>query len=371
VTLGTVGLAAAIVSAAIIHLAMRWGTGLIAAAVISIGSIACTYQLVYATLYYGHVVAGALVLLSFAITVRPNVGLFGMFVAGLLAGLAISVEYTAALFSAWVVLVGIATRIGIRRKKSLLPIGSFVAGHIAPLGLLAYYHQQVTGSPFRVPYTLESNDLFSYHREGMGIPIAFPTSEATIGLLVGPTTGLLWYAFIVVASVPGIYLLARHQGKVAATLICLTFASLCVVIAGFPTWHGGLSTGPRLLLPALPLLIAPATLGLNAMSWKGAITTGIRILFGVVLAISFVAMVAFSAAGGRMPVAVTDPWQQFLLPMIRENQLEGHVGKWLAPSLDATAALTLTLLITGAIASLPILLAWWLAPREKSSATNN
>lgn len=369
VTLGTVGLAGAISATVIFLLALRWGTGFFSATVVGVGSVACTYQLVYATLFYGHIVAGSLILLSFFIAVRPRVGSSGMFVAGTLAGLAIAVEYTAALFSVWMTLIGLLSRMGIRKKQSILPIFAFVMGNVPPLCALAYYHQQVTGSPFRVPYTLESNELFAYHREGMGIPIAFPKWEAVVGLLVGPTTGLFWYAFLVVASIPGICFLFRQQ-RLAATLVCLTFTSLFFVIAGFPSWHGGLSTGPRLLLPALPLLIVPASLGLSLSMFGRWFERGFQCIVGVAMVLSLIAITALNVAGGRIPVAVTDPWQQYLLPMIRDYRLEGHIGKWLMPMTDATAALSLTIVIIGFLAMGPILLAWKWQPSEKNSKSS-
>ncbi|MBX9656366.1 hypothetical protein K2Y11_22340 [bacterium] len=365
VTLGTVGLAGAISATMTFLLALRWGAGLLSATVVGVGSIGCTYQLVYATLFYGHLVAGMLILLSLFIVVRPNVGSLGMFMAGTLAGWAITVEYTAALFSGWTILIGTISRLGIRRKRSILPIASFGMGHVAPMGALAYYHQQVTGSPFRVPYTLEANDLFAYHREGLGIPIAVPTWEAVSGLLIGPTTGLLWYAFIVVFSIPGLSLLFTRKCTGVA-LICLTFTSLFCVIAGFPNWHGGLSTGPRLLLPALPLVIVPAALGLCVTRFGYGIEKSCQIVVGVVLTLSLMGITALNSAGGRMPVAVTDPWQQYLLPMIRENRLEGHIGKWLMPTLDASVALCVTIVIVALLAMGPILLAWRCTPHEKN-----
>lgn len=366
VTLGTVGLAGAISATMTFLLALRWGAGLLSATVVGVGSIGCTYQFVYATLFYGHLVAGMLILLSFVIVVRPNVGSLGMFLAGTLAGLAITVEYTAALFSGWTIFIGTISRVGIRSKRSILPIASFGMGHLAPMGALAYYHHQVTGSPFRVPYTLEANDLFAYHREGLGVPIAVPTWEAVSGLLIGPTTGLLWYAFIVVFSIRGLYLLFRRN-IAGVTLISLTFTSLFCVIAGFPTWHGGLSTGPRLLLPALPLLIVPAAFGLCCSRLGHGIGKSFHLFAGVALTLSLVGMTALNSAGGRMPVAVTNPWQQYLLPMIQENRLEGHIGKWLMPKMDATATLCLTIAFVGLLAIGPILLAWRWPPSEKNS----
>ena len=371
VTLGTVGFAAALSAASLFLLALQWGVRPLAATIIAVASIAATYQLIYATLYYGHLLAGCLVLLSFAIFVRPGNSIVAMFLAGTLAGLAITVEYTAVIFSAVAMVIGTLSQLGFRKRRSILPLFAFGAGHIVPLMMLGYYHSLVTGSPFRVPYTLEADELFAYHREGMGVPIHLPTLEAVQGLIIGPTTGLLWYAAIVLGSLPGLFMLARRSRVSAAFLASLTFGALFVVIAGFPNWHGGLSTGPRLLLPALPLVIAPVVVwfGYSPNQKTGWwIQRVLQVSMFVIMMVSLPALVAFNTAGGRMPSMITDPWQQYLKPALDENRLEGHVGKWMNLGLDATLSLGLTVIIVSLLAITPILLAWrWDAGARRST----
>ena len=226
---------------------------------------------------------------------------------------------------------------------------------------LGYYHILVTGSAFRVPYTLESNELFAYHREGVGLPIHMPKWYAARGLLTGKTTGLLYYAFMVMGAVPGLFLLVRQKRILVASTIGLTFSFLFLVISGFPSWHGGFSTGPRLLLPALSMIILPAAVWFDCKPKTfpiGWIHQGLRWVFVIGMSVSLGGIVALNAAGGRMPFMWTDPWSQYLQPALKENRLEGHIGKWLDIGLDPTLSLGATVIIIAVVASVPILLAW-------------
>ncbi len=80
-----------------------------------------------------------------------------------------------------------------------------------------------------------------------------------VGLLVGPSRGLIWYSPALLLAIGGVGWFWRHSRAVLAG--CLALALVYVLLYGkWYMWHGGYSWGPRFLVPALPflaLLIGP------------------------------------------------------------------------------------------------------------------
>jgi hypothetical protein len=76
---------------------------------------------------------------------------------------------------------------------------------------------------------------------------------AIAGLLISPGRGLLWYspAIIAVAAVPGA-VFKRLEGR----LVVIVAAAYLAEHSIWMSWAGGWSWGPRLLLPAMPGLMA-------------------------------------------------------------------------------------------------------------------
>ena len=102
----------------------------------------------------------------------------------------------------------------------------------------------------------------------------------TFGLLLSPGRGLVVFAPVAVLA-----LLALRRVPAPARVLCgLVPLTLLLVSARWFSWHGASSWGPRLLLPALPLLAAPAVLLPRAVS-RGAVAVGIGVnLLGVLVA---------------------------------------------------------------------------------------
>jgi 4-amino-4-deoxy-L-arabinose transferase-like glycosyltransferase len=123
-------------------------------------------------------------------------------------------------------------------------------------------------------YVLASNFLlFGDAREFgySGETFSTPLSEGLIELTFGWARGVIWFAPLVLLAPWGFYRLIK-LGKLSPALI-MGFAATAYVIL-LSQWHGyggGNCWGPRLLLPALPLMIllAAGALESKMMRWIG------------------------------------------------------------------------------------------------------
>lgn len=343
VTLGTVGLVSACSAFWMVRLLTRWGVGSRSALVTALATSVGSMMQAYGTLYYGHAVAAGLLIVVLGLLAHRNPGPGRSLWAGLLSGAAVAVEYPAALVVGvfGVFLVGRA--LVDRRGPGTGTILSFALGVAIPIVPLGLYHQWVTGSPLRVPYTLEVEEAFAYHREGTGVPIGGPTAEAVWGMLVGPSRGLIWYAPMLLAALPGCFLMVRYGRGATLAVILLSAGGLFVAIAGFPTWHGGLATGPRLLGPIMPMAMLPAAFFWDAMErrrwwWFAALV--------LLISSGWIAMI--NAVGGRVPVGVRSIVGDYVRPALARGTVDGHLGRWILESLnvsDPTFGLVITIVV--------------------------
>ncbi|MBP7675847.1 MAG: hypothetical protein KBB14_05950 [Thermoanaerobaculia bacterium] len=90
----------------------------------------------------------------------------------------------------------------------------------------------------------------------VGLPFDHPLSEGLAGLLISPGRGLLFFAPVAFLA-PFVFRRLSNPARVLCGILPLV---LLLVVARWFSWHGASCWGPRLLLPALPLLAAPAVL---------------------------------------------------------------------------------------------------------------
>lgn len=127
-------------------------------------------------------------------------------------------------------------------------------------------------------------------------------------------------------------MLTQRRTRLALTIIAIS-GGLLWINAGYPTWHGGWSTGPRFLLPAIPLLFIPIGywLAFKPTHPVARILNGAaKSVWGILAMASFLIMVAFTVAGGRIDDSIEQPLSQYLIPTLTRGQVEGHLGAWVA-----------------------------------------
>jgi hypothetical protein len=134
-------------------------------------------------------------------------------------------------------------------------------------------------------------------------------------LLWGGYRGLLFYAPVVAASLPGWVVLGMRRFWGMALVTALIVATVFLVNLSYPKWEGGWCTGPRLLVPLLPFAMLPvaALLGRGVRPATVPITV-LALAGGVVILL-------FQGAGARVPQYVADPLHDAVWPVWRGDPI--------------------------------------------------
>ncbi|MDR3637571.1 MAG: hypothetical protein P4L84_27445 [Isosphaeraceae bacterium] len=338
VTLATSGLSTALAGALLVSLARDLGCSrrraLLVGLAYGLGTPAC----VYATLGYGHQASGFALLASIALLWREPSGRDGprMAFAGFLAAYAAIIELQVGPVSALLGLYLLAQVIGGRRRPSAL--GEFALGAAGPTLLLLGYNQVAFGSPWDMGYFHEVARIFrDVHSEANPLGLRRPSPDRGVALLWGSYRGLLYYAPILLLSLPGWVALGVRRFWGLATVSASIVLAVFAVNLSYPEWTGGWSTGPRLLLPLLPFAMLPVA-GLLARGGRGPVAAA------VVLGLAGACLIfLFLGVGGRIPHQypggeLRDPLLQVVWPLWRGDPLpRWWVGRRFAQNLVALA----------------------------------
>ena len=223
----------------------------------------------YGTAFYAHAVSGALVTGACFVCLRASdLRRQGRsaFLLGLLLGAAAAADYVHALVLPIVVVYLLAEHKlgwpGSRTEAIRLLAGP--AGLAIPMLFLATYGTACFGSPIKTAY-----DYATSPDGGAGVAqlsaddplpgFSAPLARGLSDLLFGGGEvqwPLLWTSPVLVAWLPGIWLLARRS-RAAAWLIGATPLLIVLVMAKFRAYWGGHVADGRYIVPALPLLILP------------------------------------------------------------------------------------------------------------------
>jgi hypothetical protein len=324
-TIATSGLAAAVSSSLVFLILRRWGADPSVAASAALALAFASPTQVYSTLFYGHTLAGMFAVASVAVFDGESSSLTKSVFSGLFAGLAVVSEYTMAVFVATMLIVGAASGVARSRYESrrLFNAVAFLLGGLGAAVLLGWYHWKVTGDPFTPAYRYEIQpDFAAVHAKGGGIPLSSLQPGAMHGLLVHPSIGLLWFAPAVVWAIPGLIGLMRSRRR-TAFVTALSSLLLFFAVACFPNWNGGLATGPRFLVPMLPLLFLAVGWGWHVAS-QSSVGKWLLGLSAPVVAASAIFVTSTNIAGARKPFEV--PTLDFIRSA--ELQRERNVVDW-------------------------------------------
>jgi hypothetical protein len=244
-----------------------------------------TLLLPFATLFFDHVLAAALGFAAFVVLLRARDSVRDTLlptVAGVLAGLAVVVEFPLGLVA--IVLAAYAAA----GERPLRRVVAYGAGAVVGVLPLLAFNAWAFGSPFTLSYT---NALTA--PVGPGTPsvganssglygVGVPDPRAALSLLVSEK-GLLVVTPLAVVALFGLPLLWR-MGRRAEALVCGAVPLLFLIYnAGYYLPYGGQSPGPRFLVPMLPFLAVPLAAVLRA---RPLVVTGIGLASVGVMALA-------------------------------------------------------------------------------------
>lgn len=283
-----------------------------------------TLALPYATLFYGHQLMASLVLIAFALLVHSRhvhdrtASPARLGLAGALLGLAVAVEYPAALAAGPICVYAAVT---LRPRMRLLWL---VAGMAGPGLALAAYHWLVFGSPFALPYDFSTQP----HRgQGFFMGLGAIDGHALSSILFSAYRGLFYTAPWLLVAVPGAVFLVRERRLWPEALVCMAVVLLFVWLnASLVDWQGGWAMGPRYLIPAIPFLAVLASGAVPLASRTSPLTgrlasRGASIVFALAALYSAFVMLAGAAVKPEVPVHIKRPVSGFVLPRLYSGEL--------------------------------------------------
>jgi hypothetical protein len=319
-TVWAVSLPSALAVVTLYQLALMIGASPAAAAAIVLAYAFGTLALPYSTLFYGHQLAAAVLILAFGLLARARPGAIPssprrLFAAGLLLGAGVAIEYPGAL---GLVAVGLYAAAVVRPWPRLLWLA---AGALVPGLALAAYHTAAWGGPLLLPGHFSSDPP---RQRGVFMGIAWPSLDLAGKILFSQTRGLFRHAPWLMLWVPGVILLARRTRfraeAAACALVPLLYLWFNSSLTTSPSdWHAGWGIGPRHLVAALPFF----ALGVAAL-FAFVDATRRRLLwaaFAGLAAWSVVLMFVATAVRPEVPTWYDRPFAEFLFPSFRSGQL--------------------------------------------------
>ncbi len=292
-------------------------TALVATSLVCLG----TPILPYATSFYGHVPAAAMLTVALA-SIDPAGPVRRLPLAGACLAAAVGCEYLTLVPG--VVIGAYALAAGERRALGAR-LGRLALGALPVAALVGAYHTACFGAPWSTGYAhLASPTFVAGHAHGvMGVGLPSPT--AMVGLLFGTRRGLFYLAPISLLGALGLSIAPpaaaaarpdagpRWLGRdPIVTIGALALVALYLANAGYYMWWGGSSAGPRHLVPALPAL----AFGLARVWQRARARPWVAAIGGLSIAI----MLGLTAAGIEAP-ETGDVLFDFVLPRLSAGRV--------------------------------------------------
>jgi hypothetical protein len=257
--------------------------------------------------------------------------------AGLLAGLAVILEYQAILVS--VVLAIYALH---RYRDRVWP---FAAATLPPVIALGAYHRALFGRPWAFPYAyIENPGFIAHHRAGFhGLSLPDPTVVPTF--LFSPAYGLFAFSPVLLLGFGGMIFLLLRGPRREALLVAAVCLCMFVFLAGMTNWRAGWCVGPRYIATVAPFLLLPLIElwpRLKANRWA------VPAIVGLTIPSVFLNVVS-GAVYPHYPEQFDNPVFDLTLPLLGAGYVPYGLG-WLLGLRGLWAMAPLALLVLAALA---------------------
>jgi len=319
------------------------------------GSLAFSYSL----LFMSHQPTAVLLSCAFLSLLQVHAGRWGRggwLLGGLLAGLAITAEYTAALgiavlvvFGAWSAWERAAD--GARGRSVARAFVWASVGALVPVACLLAYHHACFGHPFHTGYrTLADRGYQQWHEGGLA-GIGLPDAGAAFLSFFSPLRGLFVLAPFLLLAPLGLLELhargkARPEWRVPTTVLVVCAAVYAYFTSSFSYESWGWTTGPRHLTPWVPFLLPGVAAVLERFasepsdSERSKLSMAAGLCAGSVLVTGFVSLVNY------IPDHVSSPLFGLVVPLFRAADLPPSTLSLLGIP-QPWAALPLLVLVAG------------------------
>ena len=254
-----------------------------------------TLLAVLGTFFFAHTLAACLGFGAFALLLRERsarASLRLVAAAGLVAGLAVVVEFPLAIVAA---ALGAYALLRVDRWRRAAAYAGGVAAGLVPL---IAFNTWAFGSPMTLSYTNAVVDPGTSGHEVLGanakgfFGVGTPSPRALLELLFS-AKGLLVLAPVCALAGFGLVALWHRGRKAESVLVCGLATAFLVYNAAYYQPFGGFPPGPRFLVPLLPFLALPI-----AAAWRALPSTATALALAS-LTVTWVALVAEPLAGSE------------------------------------------------------------------------
>lgn len=204
-----------------------------------------TLMLPFSTALWGHTTAAAFLVIATAFLMIPVRARDEM--CGLFTGLAVLTDYGAVPIA--LVLIGAMLLHAQHRRR----LGGIVLGGAAPFVVFAAYHWHVFGSPFVLASSYSPPAMIDDGRIAGLFGSVSP--RALWGLTVSTSRGLFVYMPVLVLALYAARRARRDPDPMLWRMSLAVIGLILLVNATFNGWQGGVSTGPRYQIVALPFWV--------------------------------------------------------------------------------------------------------------------
>jgi hypothetical protein len=294
-----------------------------------------TMILPFSAVFFGHVLAGALLFISFflifQLKLKPNLSNqpVYLFLIGFLLGFAFLTEYPVAIIIFPLVLYFLnIIHVKWSFRWLIATILPPLIGGLIPITLMLVYNKLCFGNPLSIGYQYIDNMYQSQMAQGfMGIGI--PQFKVIFYLTFHPAMGLFCQSPVLLMPLIGFFYILRDKTyRIEGIISLFAFISMLLVNSGYFLWWGGGSFAPRHLIPMLMFLGIP--LAMLPKRWIPLVIILGVISFGqmlIPLANNVIVPDGYFMQGGYIKVFGYSTIYSYLLPRLINGEFNYNLGE--------------------------------------------